>query len=122
MKLGVGGNTVSVSENVVKLVTAGEFKEKGKVVNLEKYDKYKEQERLKKEKEEEEIQIVTEKRRKEKKHKRSRSRSGSPKNKKVKTGKTWVRPELRIRLSLIPDPLSLIPYPLSLIPHIIPHP
>ena len=42
----MGGNTVSVSENVLKLVTSKEFKAKGKVVNLEKYDKYKEKERF----------------------------------------------------------------------------
>jgi len=96
LKLGVGGATVSVSENVIKLVTNKEFKEKGKVVNLEKYDKYKEKERLKKE--DDEIQVLREKKsKKEKKHKRSRSRSRSPKMKKAKTGKTWVRPELRVR-------------------------
>lgn len=94
MKLGVGGNTVSISENVIKLVTKQEFKEKGKVVNLEKYDEYKEKERIKRE--EEEVTIVNEKKRKEKKKKRSRSRSKSPK-KKSKGGKTWVRPELRVR-------------------------
>ena len=87
---------MSVSENVIKLVTNKEFKEKGKVVNLEKYDKYKEKERLKKE--DDEIQVLREKKsKKEKKHKRSRSRSRSPKMKKAKTGKTWVRPELRVR-------------------------
>ena len=96
MFLQVGGATVSVSENVIKLVTNKEFKEKGKVVNLEKYDKYKEKERLKKE--DDEIQVLREKKsKKEKKHKRSRSRSRSPKMKKAKTGKTWVRPELRVR-------------------------
>merc|ERR1712203_1272768 len=83
LKLGVGGATVSVSENVVKLVTNKEFKEK-------------EKERLKKE--DDEIQVLREKKsKKEKKHKRSRSRSRSPKMKKAKTGKTWVRPELRVR-------------------------
>ena len=96
MFLQVGGATVSVSENVIKLVTNKEFKEKGKVVNLEKYDKYKEKERLKKE--DDEIQVLREKKsKKEKKHKRSRSRSRSPKMKKAKMGKTWVRPELRVR-------------------------
>ena len=80
---------MSVSENVIKLVTNKEFKDKGKVVNLEKYDKYKEKERLKKE--DEEIQVIREKKsKKEKKHKRSRSRSRSPKMKKAKTfGKKW---------------------------------
>jgi len=96
LKLGVGGGTVSVSENVIKLVTKQEFKENGKVVNLEKYDKYKEKERMQKE-EEQVVKIVNEKRRKEKKHKRSRSRSSSPKVKKSKTVKNWVRPELRVR-------------------------
>merc|ERR1719481_211640 len=75
LKLGVGGNTVSVSENVIKLVTAKEFKEKGKVVNLEKYDAYKEKERT--DKKEEEVEIVN--------------------KKKSKPGGGWVRPELRVR-------------------------
>jgi len=95
LKLGVGGNTVSVSENVIKLVTAKEFKEKGKVVNLEKYDAYKEKERT--DKKEEEVEIVKEKKRKEKKQRRSRSRSLSPVKKKSKPGGGWVRPELRVR-------------------------
>merc|ERR1719266_2502357 len=107
LKLGVGGNTVSVSENVLKLVTNKEYKEKGKVVNLEKYDKYKEKERLKKE--DEEIQVIREKKsKKEKKHKRSRSRSRSPKMKKAKTGKTWVRPELRVRLKKEDEEIQVI--------------
>lgn len=94
MKLGVGGNTVSISENVIKLVTKEEYKMKGKVVNLEKYNEYKEKERIKKE---DEVMLVGEKRKKEKKKKQSRSRSRSKSPKKTKSMKTWVRPELRVR-------------------------
>merc|ERR1712233_213645 len=51
LKMGVGKEIASVSENVIKLVTKTEFKEKGKVLNLDKYEKYKEKERIKKEEE-----------------------------------------------------------------------
>merc|ERR1712059_59337 len=49
LKLGVGGEVVSVSENVIKLVNKTEYRDKGKVVNLDKYEKYKEKETVKKE-------------------------------------------------------------------------
>merc|ERR1712059_106643 len=103
LKLGVGGEVVSVSENVIKPVNKTEYRDKGKVVNLDKYEKYKEKETVKKEAEEEE-------RRKAKDHKRrykeseknsrktrSRSRDQSPEVKRVKKRKTWVRPQLKVR-------------------------
>merc|ERR1719509_751952 len=71
LKLAIGGETASVSENVIKLVRPKEFKDRGKVVNNDKYDKFKEKEKLKKE-EEEEVKFVGEQKRikKEKKHKK----------------------------------------------------
>jgi len=111
LKLGVSKEIVSISENVVKLVTKTEFKDKGKVLNLDKYEKYKEKDRIKKEEEERERQRTPEKRRyndSEKYSRRSRSCSRdekkkrydydrSPEVKRIKKGKTWVRPQLRVR-------------------------
>jgi len=113
LKLGVGKEVVSISENVIKLVTKTEFKDKGKVLNLDKYEKYKEKDRIKKEEEEKNRQRTPEKRRykdSEKYSRRSRSCSRedyvkkqkydydrSPDVKRVKKGKTWVRPLLRVR-------------------------
>jgi len=109
LKMGVGKEIASVSENVIKLVTKTEFKEKGKVLNLDKYEKYKEKERIKKE-EERNRQRTPEKRRYkdgEKYSRKSRSWSRdhdakeryekSPEVKRVKKSKTWVRPLLRVR-------------------------
>jgi len=110
LKMGVGKEVVSISENIIKLVTKEEFKEKGKVLNLDKYEKYKEKDRIKKEEEERSRQRTPEKRRykdSEKYSRRSRSCSRdydkkakydrSPEVKRVKKGKTWVRPLLRVR-------------------------
>merc|ERR1712183_1007989 len=62
LKLGVGKEVVSISENVIKLITKTEFKDKGKVLNLDKYEKYKEKDRIKKEEEEKNRQRTPEKR------------------------------------------------------------
>jgi len=110
LKMGVGKEIASVSENVIKLVTKTEFKEKGKVLNLDKYEKYKEKDRIKKEEEERSRQRTPEKRRYkdgEKYSRKSRSCSRdydkkdrydrSPEVKRIKKGKTWVRPQLRVR-------------------------
>ena len=110
LKMGVGKEIASVSENVIKLVTKTEFKEKGKVLNLDKYEKYKEKDRIKKEEEERSRQRTPEKRRYkdgEKYSRKSRSCSRdydkkdsydrSPEEKRIKKGKTWVRPQLRVR-------------------------
>jgi len=112
LKLGISKEIVSISENVIKLVTKTEFKDKGKVLNLDKYEKYKEKDRIKKEEEEKDRQRTSEKRRykdSEKYSRRSRSCSKdydkkerydydrSPEVKRIKKGKTWVRPQLRVR-------------------------
>jgi len=110
LKMGVGKEVVSISENIIKLVTKEEFKERGKVLNLDKYEKYKEKDRIKKEEEERSRQRTPEKRRykdSEKYSRRSRSCSRdydkntrydrSPEVKRVKKGRTWVRPLLRVR-------------------------
>jgi len=110
LKMGLGKEIASVSENVIKLVTKTEFKEKGKVLNLDKYEKYKEKDRIKKEEEERSRQRTPEKRRYkdgEKCSRKSRSCSRdydkndrydrSPEVKRIKKGKTWVRPQLRVR-------------------------
>lgn len=112
LKLGVGKEVVSISENIIKLVSKAEFKDKGKVLNLDKYEKYKEKDRIKKEEEERNRQRTPEKRRykdSEKYSRRSRSCSrdhdkkgkydsdSSPEVKRIKKGKTWVRPQLRVR-------------------------
>lgn len=110
LKMGVGKEVVSVSENIIKLVTKEEFKDKGKVLNLDKYEKYKEKDRIKKEEEERSRQEKRRYKDSEKYSRRSRSCSrdnekkakydSSPEVKevkRVKKGKTWVRPLLRVR-------------------------
>ncbi len=106
VKLAVGGQTVSVSENAVRLVGKKEFKKYSKVINKDMYDKYKEkQERREVEwdKTREDLDSDRKKRRK------SRSRSRSPAGKKYKSSsnghkssssrqkRSWVRPLLRVR-------------------------
>ena len=44
VKLALSKSTTSVSENIIELVSKAEFKERGKVVNYDKYEKYKEKE------------------------------------------------------------------------------
>lgn len=114
IKLGVGKEIVSVSENIIKLVNMAEFKERGKVLNLNKYEKYKESDRKRREQEEKEYYKSTDKRRykeSERYSRRSRSCSRdykkaryqssedeySPEVKKAKIVKVWVRPLLRVR-------------------------
>jgi len=111
VKLGVSKEVTSVSENVVKLVTKQEFKDKGKVLNLEKYEREKEKDRIKRE-DEEKYRDEIKKKKKKKYSRRSRSKSvehknvktiyvsdssdGSPEPKKRKKQK-WVVPQLRVR-------------------------
>merc|ERR1711874_863512 len=49
VKMALGNVATTVSENIIKLVTKKEYKENGKVVNLDKYEEYKKQEGDKKE-------------------------------------------------------------------------
>lgn len=115
IRLALGGTT-SAFESIVRVVTKKEFKENGKVVNLDKYQKYK---RDREEKEERSSRRSRSgdrddgRRRKGDRHTRgsSRSRSRSPECKKAKYksekngargrggggGGTWVRPQLRVR-------------------------
>lgn len=109
VKLALGNAVTSVSENIIKLVTKTEFKEKGKVVNLDKYEKYKKDQDEKKEREEENRRRSRsrsrEKNGRDKYSRRSRSNSVEyiPEKKKRKEEKvhkkerTWVRPQLRVR-------------------------
>jgi len=114
VKLAVGGLTVSVSENVAKLVSKKEYKKYGKVINKDMYEKYDEKQKERevewdRGKEEREGQSKREKG--SQKRSKDRSRSDSPENKKYKKTssthsnghasnrrrRTWVRPLLRVR-------------------------
>jgi len=109
MKLVLGGEKVSVSENSIKLVTKKEFKDWGKIVNKDKYKKFKKDQDETNGKERRSLSpddMVDDgkdsRKRKSEKSKnnarRSRSRSTSPDIKKVKSSKrTWLRPDLRVR-------------------------
>jgi len=102
IKLVLGGEKVSVSENIIKLVTKQEFKEWGKIVNKEKFKKYKADQDSKKGRElspEQDVMVIDDKLPSRKKEKRrSSSRDSSPEVKRVKVEKrTWVRPDLRVR-------------------------
>lgn len=99
VRLALGGSTVSVSENVVRLVTKKEYKQYGKVINKETYDKYKD----------EQIEREKEWDREKKKRSRRSSRSKSPEvvekkksrkrsREKSSTKRTWLRPQLRVRI------------------------
>jgi len=113
LKLVLGGEKVSVSENSIKLVTKKEFKEWGKIVNKDKYNKFKKDQddssngkvrspspdamvddgsqsnSIKSEKSDKN-------RNGHKSYKRSASRS--PEFKKPKSSKrTWLRPDLKVR-------------------------
>eukprot|EP00088_Acartia_fossae_P037742 TRINITY_DN3899_c0_g1_i8.p1 TRINITY_DN3899_c0_g1~~TRINITY_DN3899_c0_g1_i8.p1 ORF type:complete len:504 (-),score=114.45 TRINITY_DN3899_c0_g1_i8:10-1476(-) len=116
LKLALGGEKTSVSENSIKLVTKKEFKDWGKIVNKDKYTKYKEEhfdvlankngngkhrspspnamvddgsESRKRKSEKESSKTSA---------KYSRSASRSPEVKKAKSSRrTWVRPDLKVR-------------------------
>lgn len=46
VKLSVGGQSVSISENVIRVVTKTEYKEFSKIINKDSYTKYKDQQKL----------------------------------------------------------------------------
>ena len=109
IKLVVSKDTTSVSENAIQLVTKNEFKERGKVVNLDKYEKYKEKESKSKE-DKRRRSRTPEKRKHKHSEKKSRKderevysvsddsdRSSSPEVKKKKKSRTWVQSGLRVR-------------------------
>jgi len=112
VKLAVGGQTVSVSENVAKLVSKKEYKKYAKVINKDMYEKYDQKQKERevewdKKKEEGSVENGSKKRSKD----RTRSRSNSPESKKYKKSSStsnghvgssrrrrpWVRPLLRVR-------------------------
>jgi len=110
LKLALGGEKVSVSENSIKLVTKKEFKDWGKIVNKDKYKKFKaDQDKTNgKQRSLSPDDMVDDgknsrKRKSEKSsskntQRRSRSRSRSPDVKILKSSKkTWLRPDLRVR-------------------------
>ena len=108
VKLAVGGQTVSVSENVAKLVSKKEYKKYAKVINKDMYEKYNEKQKAR--------EVEWDKGKGErseengsKKRSKDRSRSKSPESKKYKKSsstsngsvissrRSWVRPLLRVR-------------------------
>ena len=106
VKFTVSKETTSVSENVICLVSKKEFSERGKVVNIDKYEKFKEKEKVKHEKR----RSRTPEKRKhsdKKSHKKERQevysvsddsdRSSSPEVKRKKKSRTWVQTGLRVR-------------------------
>lgn len=46
VKLSVGGQSVSISENVVRVVSKTEYKEYSKIINKDSYTKYKDQQKM----------------------------------------------------------------------------
>ena len=113
LKLGVSKEITSVSENAIELVTKQEFKDRGKVVNIDKYEQFKEKEKHKDDKNGRRRSRTPEKRKhKSDKHsRRSRSlekvvsisdessddSSSSPEVKRKRSARTWVQSGLRVR-------------------------
>ena len=111
VKLALSKNTTSVSENIIELVSKTEFKERGKVVNYDKYEKYKEkeEERQRQERKRDHRSSSVEKKKKYEKssskktkvYEISDSSSGSdssPEVKRVKKSRrTWVQSGLKVR-------------------------
>ena len=112
VKLALSKSTTSVSENIIELVSKTEFKERGKVVNYDKYEKYKEkeEERQREERKRDRSRSV-EKKKKKKSEKYSRKKTkvyeisddssgsgSSPEVKRVKKSRrTWVQTGLKVR-------------------------
>jgi len=114
IKLAVNKDVTSVSENSIQLVTKSEYKDRGKVVNIDKYEKFKDKE---KEKQERWRSKSPEKRKYKDSRRKSRSRSpskkskskvievsdsdsgscSSPEVKRKKVTRTWVQAGLRVR-------------------------
>ncbi len=46
VKLSVGGQSVSISENVVRVVSKLEYKEYSKIINKDSYTKYKDEQKI----------------------------------------------------------------------------
>ena len=110
VKLALAKTITSVSENIIQLVTKTEFKERGKVVNYDKYEEYKGKEEEKQRKERKRERSRSAEKRKNDKYSSkkavyevsddsSRSRSSSPEVKKSKKSRrrTWVQSGLKVR-------------------------
>merc|ERR1712012_294060 len=118
IKLVVSKDITSVSENAIVLVTKNEFKDRGKVVNLDKYEKYKEKQKKKDDrrssKSPEKRKHKDSRRSRSREHKKSskepvysvsedsgddssRSSSSEPEVKRKKVTRTWVQTGLRVR-------------------------
>jgi len=115
IKLTVNKEVTSVSENSIQLVTKSEFKERGKVVNIDKYEKFKDKEKEKQERRRSKSPEKRKYKESEKYRRKSRSRSpskkakskvvevsdsdscSSPEVKRKKVIRTWVQAGLRVR-------------------------
>lgn len=114
VRLAVGGQVVSVSENVIRVVGKKEFREYGKMINKDSYEKYRDKQKEREEQWDRDRGQRDENRTKDRSSeksskRRSRSRSPSHKNrdskKSSKNGsskrreeRTWLRPMLRVRI------------------------
>ena len=108
VKLALSKNSVSVSENIIQLVTKAEFKDRGKVVNYDKYEEYKGKEAERQRKERKRDRSRSNEKRKSEKYSSKKkvyevsddsSRSSSPEVKKSKKTqrRTWVQAGLKVR-------------------------
>ena len=116
VRLALGGQVVSVSENIVRVVSKKEFKEFGKMLNKDSYEKYRDKQKEREQEWDRDRGRRDENRESGKKQSRSRSRtpdkksssrrksrSRSPekKSRDSRNGsskRTWVRPMLRVRI------------------------
>jgi G patch domain and KOW motifs-containing protein len=118
VRLALGGQVVSVSENVVRVVSKKEFKEFGKILNKDSYEKYRDKQKEKEQEWNRERSRRDENRESDRKKSRSRSRSPDkskrdssrrrsrsrsvekkPRDSRNGSSKpTWVRPMLRVRI------------------------
>jgi len=101
IQLAIGGKIVNVTQYSVIPISAKEYKEKAKVLNSEKYDKFKvkgekDKERTKEKNEKDSVRSQDKHKKKKKKRKHSDSSSEDESDSKV-AKKPWVRPDLRVR-------------------------
>ena len=116
VRLALGGQVVSVSENIVRVVSKKEFKEFGKMLNKDSYEKYRDKQKEREQEWDRDRGRRDENRESGKKQsrsrsrtpdkksssrRRSRSRSPEKKSRDSRNGsskRTWVRPMLRVRI------------------------
>ena len=93
VKLSVGGDSISISENVVRVVTRDEYKKYSKVINKDEYEKYA------KKQEERQMEWETKKHTEKSEKNRERSRSPVKSSSYTKSPRdSWLQPHLRVRL------------------------